>query len=99
MNDADSKRLWAAAQANVERLNGCPRHLFEMTDEQVNAGPAALFGKKLECQRCNGRMDMIHVNQYVRGFIAAGGNPNDILPGWNNDGQTETPRRYFRGDD
>lgn len=99
MDGADRQRLWAEAQANVERLNACPRHLFEMTDEQVNAGPAALFGKKLECHRCNGRMDMIHVNQYVRGYEAAGGNANDILPGWNNDGHNETPRRFFRGED
>lgn len=99
MDGADSKRLWAEAQANVEKLNCCPRHLFEMTDEQVNAGPAALFGKKLTCQRCKGRMDMINVNQYVRGFAAAGGNPNDVLPGWNNDDTTETRRRFFRGED
>lgn len=41
---------------------------------------------------------MLGVNQYVRGFVAAGGNPNDVLPGWNNDAQTETPRRFFSGD-
>lgn len=98
MTGADNQRLWAEAQANVARLDGCSRHHFEMTDEQVNAGPAALFGKKLTCQRCKGRMDMLGVNQYVRGFMAAGGNPNDILPGWNNDERTETPRRFFRGD-
>lgn len=99
MDGADSKRLWAQAQANVELLNGCSRHHFAMTDEQVVAGPAALFGKKLTCQRCNGQMDMLGVNQYVRGYAAAGGNPNDILPGWNNDAQTETRRRFFTGDD
>lgn len=99
MMRGDSQRRWAEAQANVERLNGCPRHHFVMTDEQVVAGPGALFGKKLTCHRCNGRMDMLGVNQYVRGYQAAGGNPNDILPGWNDDRTTETPRKFFREGD
>ncbi len=97
MDDADRKRLWADAQANVEKLNACPRHHFEMTDEQVKGGPGALFGAKLTCLRCGGRMDMLGVNQYVRGFMAANGNPNDILPGWNDDKTERTQRRFFRG--
>lgn len=99
MDDADRKRLWANANANVEQLNACPRHHFVMTDEQVAAGPAALFGAKLTCQRCNGRMDMLGVNQYVRGFKAAGGNPNDVMPGWGDEGNGRTNRRYFKGSD
>lgn len=100
MDDAGRKRLWAEAQANVDKLNECPRHHFEMTDEQVAAGPAALFGAKLTCARCKGRMDMLGVNQYVRGFVAAGGNPNDILPGWNDEQNNgRTSRQFFRGED
>lgn len=89
---------FADAQANVAALDACPRHHFEISDELIAQGVGAMFGMKLNCHRCNGRMDMLHINQYVRGYAAAGGNPNDILPGWNNDetnGRTE--RRFFNG--
>lgn len=99
MDDADRKRLWADANANVEKLNACPRHHFVMTDEQVKGGPGALFGAKLTCERCGGRMDMLGVNQYVRGFVAGGGNPNDIMPGWDNEPKDErSSRRFFKGE-
>ncbi len=98
MVGGDVNTAWAEAVANVEKLNACPRHHFEMTDEQVKAGPAALFGGKLTCLKCNGRMDMLHVNQYVRGYMAAGGNANDIMPGYNDDDRP-TQRRFFRAED
>lgn len=95
----DTGKLWAEAQTNVARLDACPRHFFRMTDEQVAAGPGALFGAKLTCERCGGRMDMLGVNQYIRGYTAANGNPNDIMPGWNNDETNgRTQRRFFKGD-
>lgn len=42
------------------------------------------FNGKIVCFNCGGAMDLIKVSEYVRGYIAAGGNPNDVWPGWLN---------------
>ena len=98
MTDAGMKERWAAAQENVAQLDACPRHRFVLTDEQIAQGSGALFGKKLVCERCEGRMDLLHINQYIRGYKAAGGNPNDVMAGWQvEEGDGRTTRRYFKG--
>lgn len=97
----DAGKLWAEISANNDKLNACPRHFFELPDEAIAEGMGALFGKKLTCLRCHGSLRLTDINQYIRGFEAAGGNPNDVLPGWNGEGQSDgqTQRKYFRGDD
>lgn len=96
----DAGKRWAEISANNDMLNACPRHFFELSDEEIAEGVGGLFGKKLTCRRCNGSMRLTDINHYVRGFAAAGGNPNDVLPGWNNDGkEPQSTRRFFRGDD
>ena len=93
MEDAGSKKLWAEAVANVERLNGCPRHLFEFDGHEVK------FGAKATCKKCGGTLDMLQVRQYVLGYEAAGGNANDVLPGFRQDDDRADKRRYFGAQD
>lgn len=61
---------------NRIRLDSCSQHKFEDVKWTSN-GPNP---KDLICNRCKGQMSIIGVNEYVRGFASAGGNPEDILP-------------------
>jgi hypothetical protein len=40
------------------------------------------LGCRVDCSRCGGSMPALQVYAYVRGYIAAGGNGNHIIPGW-----------------
>lgn len=53
-----------------------------------------MLGRKVQCKKCGGLMDLVHLNFYVRGFEAAGGNGNDILPGWKE--EPGNGRRFFK---
>lgn len=95
----DTKRLMADIEANNAKLNACPRHFFGLTDEDIAKGVGYMIGQKVTCQRCGGQLRLTDVNQYVRGFAAAGGNPNDVLPGWNDDtSEGRNERAYFGKD-
>lgn len=77
----DYKTMWANIAANHERLNGCRIHRFEtdLAPEQIRRR----IGLRLTCKHCGGEMNAIDVRNYVLGFIAAGGDPNVVFPGWN----------------
>lgn len=81
------KELFAKVKANNEALNGCPRHYFPELGSIV-------FGGKATCAKCKGQMHLMDINQYVRGYEAAGKNGNDIVPGWKPE---EVGRKYFKG--
>lgn len=70
--------IWAEAKENNKRLDECRQHLFT----EPLPEPAARFGAKLTCQRCGGKMALLYVNYYIRGFVAHGGDGNLIWPGW-----------------
>jgi hypothetical protein len=70
--------IWAEAKENGRRLDNCRRHFF--TDELPE--PAARFGAKLVCRNCGGKMALLYINFYIRGYVAHGGNGNEIWPGW-----------------
>lgn len=88
----DFGALYAKVQENRRRLDGCPRHLFPAAVPGIEGGVAAMMGRKIECERCKGQMDLVALNFYIRGYEAAGKSGNDILPGWRSD---EPQRRYF----
>jgi len=77
MNREHMNHLWQQAVTNNQKLNDCPRHKFT-----VELPPRIeRFQFKMTCVTCQGVMRLQEVNQYIRGYIAAGGNGNDI---WNN---------------
>lgn len=60
---------------NQQRLDGCKVHWFPTL-------PAITLGAKFVCANCGGKIDALHAYAYTRGYIAAGGNGNNIIPGW-----------------
>ena len=70
----DGKKLLAEIRENRDRLRNCPCHRF--VDQKAN------LGKKVECAECGGRMCLTELGGYMSGYKAAGGNPNDLWPGW-----------------
>lgn len=72
----DSKAILAEIKANRAKLDGCARHRFELGD------PPYKFGQKFTCSNCGGTMDAVQAFRYCQGFKAAGGNPNEVIPGY-----------------
>lgn len=70
----DGKQILAEIRANRAALKGCACHLF--VDQKCN------LGKKVECSRCGGKMCLTELGGYMSGYAAAGGDPNDVWPGW-----------------
>lgn len=73
MHNDHLHELWLQAKINREKLDSCPKHFFDL------AAPPYSFGAKAHCTHCGGVMDLLHINQYARGYEAAGGNPNDVV--------------------
>jgi len=72
----DTKALLAEVQANRAKIDSCARHRFEIGD------PPYRFGAKFECTNCGGTMDAVQAFRYCQGYKAAGGDPNDVIPGY-----------------
>lgn len=89
----DFGAIYAKVDANRKRLDACPRHLFEPLPLD-----AIRVGGKIKCKNCGGELELLAVNQYIRGYEAAGKNGNDILPGWKDadDPNAPPPRKHFR---
>lgn len=66
-------------QANRVSLDNCPRHKFELGE------PPYQIGEKVQCLRCGGFMSLTSVGEYVRGYVAASGDPDDIVKNWYGD--------------
>lgn len=78
MNNDEAVSLFERVKANRAKLDACPRHFFrcDLTPDEIRAA----FGQRLPCLRCEGTMLLTEINQYIRGYEAAGGNANDIWP-------------------
>lgn len=72
---AEAQKLIELIRDNIRKLHACPRHRFK-TDVKIE------FGGKVACLECGGTMDMLDASEYTRGFIAAGGDPELVYPGW-----------------
>lgn len=79
--DFDPALLLEEIKANQHRLDGCKRHRFP-TLPPTNEIPFRI-GLKLDCINCGGSLDALQAYAYARGYAAAGGDPNDVIPGWN----------------
>lgn len=72
----EHSQLFAFVKANRAKLDACARHRFEMGD------PPYRFGMKLTCTNCGGTIDAVQAFVYTQGYKAAGGDPNDVIPGY-----------------
>jgi hypothetical protein len=66
--------LLSALRENRRKLNECNRHRFPQGSVRL--------GQTLQCTKCHGTMSRVDAEQYIRGYIAAGGRGDDIWPGW-----------------
>lgn len=76
MTTEQTKTLMAEIRANRDKLDACPKHLFEI------GPPPYRFGAKFTCSNCAGYMDAVQAFRYCQGYEAAGGDPNDVMPGF-----------------
>lgn len=72
----DPALLLDEIKANQKRLDECKRHHFPTT-------PPLTLNVKFTCANCGGVINALNAYAYARGYAAAGGDPNDIFPGWN----------------
>jgi hypothetical protein len=87
----DYPALMQRARENRDKLDACTRHFFPMPP-----GTPVNLGVKLECERCGGKLDLVAINFYVRGYEAAGGDGNDVVTGWREEEPGDKQeRRYF----
>lgn len=75
MMTLDSKSLWAEVRENNRKIRECQRHRFKHVE-------AVKLGQKFQCQSCGGTMGLIGIGDYISGYKAAGGDVNDIWPGF-----------------
>lgn len=68
--------IYAEVKANQQRLDSCKRHHFPTL-------PPFTPSAKFTCSNCGGEMRHDCAAAYTRGYAAAGGDPNEIIPGWN----------------
>lgn len=71
--------LWEQVKENHRKLNACPRHRFE--------GKEVRIGQKMTCLECGGEMDLSRIGQYIDGYRAAGGDSDDVWPGYSRTGK------------
>lgn len=93
----DAAAAWQRVCENRDKLDACPRHLFE----ELGAETIRL-GAKVKCTKCGGEIDLVKLNFYVRGYEASGANGNDILPGWKPEGSTAevmVKRKFFSAEE
>lgn len=65
-------------KANQKRLDECKCHRFPTWPEHVSQR----LGLKVDCINCGGTLDARMAYAYTRGYVAAGGDGNDIIPNW-----------------
>lgn len=76
MSDQESRALiLAELQDNQNRLDECKRHYWPSMEYTI--------GAVCVCANCGGCMKVVEAAEYLNGYRAAGGNPNDVLPGYN----------------
>lgn len=71
----ESPSIMAEVKANRAKLDGCYRHLFDIPKPIT-------MGAKYHCQKCGGQTSLTDIGWYIRGYVAHGGDANDIVPGW-----------------
>lgn len=73
----DYKKMLADIRENHRRWRECPRHLYRAWDANKHR-----LGQKHTCLNCGSSKSLTDIGCYIEGYQAAGGNPNDIMPGY-----------------
>lgn len=76
INFDNPNEIWKSVKENRNKLDACTRHNFTIKNVPME------LGAKVKCNNCGGWLDLTRVNDYCRGYKAAGGNPNDIVEGF-----------------
>ena len=73
----EARAIMAQIKENHRKLNSCPKHVF---GDVVGAGgfEQPRSARERLCACCGGKMDDLKIVLYVRGYKAAGGNPDDV---------------------
>lgn len=71
---AKASEILKEIRKNSSKVDGCDRHKF--------SGELMERGNKYTCLNCGGKMNGTAVLYYIQGYEAAGGDCNDIYPGW-----------------
>ena len=74
----DTNQLWEDIRKNSAKLADCKLHRFPPLSLSWTKGTP--LPRKLTCESCGGSMDTSQAFNYIRGYIAAGKNAEDILP-------------------
>jgi hypothetical protein len=71
---------FAAVFAQIKERNRawskCAKHHFPHRESGYK------LGEKITCVNCGVDASLRDIGEYIRGYIAAGGNPTDIMPDW-----------------
>jgi hypothetical protein len=78
-SDTSARVILDAAKANIAKRDNCARHKFKPEEYA--------FGKNMECTACGCKVPLHYIHPYVQGYMAAGGDPNDIWQDWQNSPQ------------
>ena len=73
----DYKKMLADIRENHRRWRECPRHLYRAWDANKHS-----LGQKHTCLNCGSSKSLTDIGCYIEGYKAAGGDPNDIMPGY-----------------
>jgi ferredoxin-like protein FixX len=73
----DYKKMLADIRENNRRWRECPRHLYRAWDANKHS-----LGQKHTCLNCGSSKSLTDIGCYIEGYKAAGGDPNDIMPGY-----------------
>lgn len=70
------KGMLADIQERNRRACACQRHHFPHNPDGYR------LGQKHTCIRCEVPFGLVDIGHYIRGYMAAGGNPADVMPDW-----------------
>lgn len=82
--------LLAEVKANAAKLAACKQHLMPLGE------PPYKFGMHVTCSKCGGSMKAVDLFRYLQGYIAAGGDPNEVSPGYWPKFKEEHPDHYTK---
>jgi hypothetical protein len=74
MTNSEIGQIWQDVKANRIKRQACPRHTI--------APNSYTFGRKVTCLNCEATIQATEYMAYVEGYVAAGGEANDVWPGW-----------------
>lgn len=75
LDRGDIEKILHEVQVNRRRLDSCQRHQFPDYD------PGGRVTDKVACRHCGGKMSVLDIFNYVRGFRHAGGDPTLVMRG------------------